>query len=356
MAYVYGNNSAETLNAADGVTNGADWIYGFGGNDAIFGLDGNDNIKGGGGADGIDGGAGWDMIHYSDSAVGVMVSLQTGLGFFGTAQGDQIFNVEHVTGSYYGDLLAGDGGVNILNGIDGNDTLYGAGGNDVLYGGNGNDTLHGGTGGDYLEGGDGVDAVSYSDSAAGVTVNLTNGFAAGGDAVGDTFDSVENVAGSAFNDQISGDASANVLSGLNGADSLNGLGGDDVLHGGNGNDSLTGGMGADVLTGGAGLDFFVFESAAESGLDAASVDEIMDFSIADGDKIVLTAIDANTELDGNQNFTFIGAADYTGAGQIRVVDDGVDTYLAFSTDSDPDNDFSIRLDGLVMPDMNWFIL
>jgi Ca2+-binding RTX toxin-like protein len=356
MAYVYGNGNSETINAADGVTNGADWIYGFGGSDVIFAFGGNDNIKGGGGADTINGGAGWDMIHYTDSDVGVTVSLDEGAGYFGTAAGDSYISVEHVTGSYYGDTLIGDGGVNILNGADGNDALRGGGGNDVLYGGNGADTLRGGAGADTLDGEDGIDTADYTDSSAGIYVHLGNDATAEGDAEGDNLNSIENVNGTAFVDSLWGDAGANVLNGFGGGDSLHGLAGNDTLSGGDGLDMLFGGAGADVLTGGAGTDYFEFVSAAESGLDAASVDEITDFSFAEGDKIILAQIDANTELDGNQAFTFIGTDDYTGAGQIRVVDDGVDTYLAFSTDADPDNDFSIRLDGLVMPDADWFIL
>jgi Ca2+-binding RTX toxin-like protein len=46
MADVFGTNNSETINASDGVTNGADRIFGAGGNDLIFGLDGNDEIKG----------------------------------------------------------------------------------------------------------------------------------------------------------------------------------------------------------------------------------------------------------------------------------------------------------------------
>jgi hypothetical protein len=36
MANVFGTDNSETLNAFDGVTNGADTIFGFGGNDTIF--------------------------------------------------------------------------------------------------------------------------------------------------------------------------------------------------------------------------------------------------------------------------------------------------------------------------------
>ena len=35
MAFVVGTDAAETLDAADGVTNDSDAIYGYGGNDTI---------------------------------------------------------------------------------------------------------------------------------------------------------------------------------------------------------------------------------------------------------------------------------------------------------------------------------
>ncbi|NGO54217.1 hypothetical protein [Allomesorhizobium camelthorni] len=56
MANVFGTDNPETLDANDGVTNGADTIFGFGGDDTIFGLGGNDELKGGGGADTLNGG------------------------------------------------------------------------------------------------------------------------------------------------------------------------------------------------------------------------------------------------------------------------------------------------------------
>src|SRR5262245_61247914 len=101
MAIVYGSNSSETIDAADGVTNGADTIYGYGGNDKIFGLGGNDNILGGAGADEIDGGANIDAAFYTDSGEGVFVSLATGLGNGGTAAGDKLTSIENLYGSAF---------------------------------------------------------------------------------------------------------------------------------------------------------------------------------------------------------------------------------------------------------------
>ena len=51
MADVNGTNNSETINLLDGVTNGYDIIYGYGGDDSIWGLGGDDIINGGAGAD-----------------------------------------------------------------------------------------------------------------------------------------------------------------------------------------------------------------------------------------------------------------------------------------------------------------
>lgn len=82
-------------------------------------------------------------------------------------------------------MLAGAGNDEV-HGQDGNDSLDGGAGNDLLNGGAGNDTLHGGAGNDTYVGGSGLDMIDYSDSAAGVSVNLATGALSGGDAAGDS--------------------------------------------------------------------------------------------------------------------------------------------------------------------------
>ena len=47
MAIVNGTSGSETINGADGVTNGFDVVYGYGGNDAIYGLGGDDALTAG---------------------------------------------------------------------------------------------------------------------------------------------------------------------------------------------------------------------------------------------------------------------------------------------------------------------
>ncbi|MEI2808065.1 Hint domain-containing protein [Albidovulum sp.] len=160
---------------------GADTIYGGSGNDSISAGDGNDavfagtgtdTIIGGAGADLIDGGAGSDTASYADSTAAVNVSLASGAGSGGTAEGDVLSAVENLTGSDQADTLAGSVGANLIAGGDGDDTITGGAGNDTLKGGAGadfadgdagNDSITGGTGNDTLVGGIGADTLSGGD-------------------------------------------------------------------------------------------------------------------------------------------------------------------------------------------------
>lgn len=242
MTVGYTDAQGDQIDGTDGQN---EIIYGFGGDDTIIAGAGNDTILGGVGADSIDGAGGTDTADYSDSGAGVTVDLITGTGTGGTAQGDTLSNIENLTGSDHADVLTGDGHANVLDGRAGDDTLSG---------GAGDDTLIGGAGADSLDGGTGVDTADYSTSGAGVTINLTAGTGAGGDAQGDTLTNIENVTGSDFSDAMLGDGHANVLDGGAGNDTLFGAEGDDTIRGGDGNDSVNGGAGADSLDGGAGRD------------------------------------------------------------------------------------------------------
>ncbi|MEA1832114.1 family 16 glycosylhydrolase [Methylobacterium durans] len=130
--------------------------------------------------------------------------------------------------------------------------------------------------------------------------------------------------GNGLANEIQGNAGANTLSGLGGNDVLNGGGGNDLLLGGEGNDKLHGDAGNDVLIGGlgtdrlygeAGADTFRFTALADS--PYAARDTIVDFDAAEGDTIDLSAIDANSLVAGDQAFTYIGAAAFSAAGQLR---------------------------------------
>lgn len=146
-------------------------------------------------------------------------------------------------------------GVHTFTGTGGADVMTGTSGDDAFFGLGGNDWINGSAGADLINGGDGVDTVDYSASPAAVAVDLLNNFGQGGYAQGDTYQSVENIVGSAFNDWLSGDNGANRLDGGGGDDILTGQGGNDLLVGDEGADQLYGGDGDDYLAGGSGNDY-----------------------------------------------------------------------------------------------------
>jgi hypothetical protein len=87
---------------------GADVIHGGNGDDFIEGGDGYDVIEGGSGADVIDGGDGHDYTTYWHSSAGVTVSLATGVGSGGDAEGDTLISIESLYGSNFDDHLTGN--------------------------------------------------------------------------------------------------------------------------------------------------------------------------------------------------------------------------------------------------------
>ncbi|PZR32255.1 MAG: hypothetical protein DI526_17250 [Caulobacter segnis] len=120
---------------------------------------------------------------------------------------------------------------------------------------------------------------------------------------------------------IRGMGGDDLLRGNGGADFLYGGDGADTLSGGAGNDWLEGGAGADIVMGGAGADRFVLTAVSDS--TAAAQDRFDDFSYAEGDRIDLSAIDANTALTGDQAFRFIGSTAFSGAaGELRATPAG----------------------------------
>jgi Ca2+-binding RTX toxin-like protein len=299
---IFGNDGASTLTGLDG-------------NDILNGNGGDDVLRGGQGADELagrdNGTALGDTATYTDSSVGIVANLATGLGSGGAAQGDTYIEVENVDGSQGNDTLIGDAGGNNLRGV---------GGDDVLRGGAGADTLDGGAG---------TDTASYYTASVGVSVSLATGSGSNGEAQDDSLAGIENLSGSQGNDSLVGNNGANTLQGWSG------------------NDALTGANGKDTLTGGAGSDRFAYAGAAQSAV-GANADRITDFSHAQGDRIDLSAIDASAALAGNQAFSFIGTALYTGvAGQLRYAVAGGVTTIAGDVNGDGTSDFHIQLTGAI---------
>jgi Ca2+-binding RTX toxin-like protein len=173
--FLIGTNLADTINAgagddvafggygSDTINGGAgnDRLYGETGHDRLNGGDGNDTLNGGEGNDTLDGGAGRDIliggngvdtVSYASATRGVMLDLTHG-GVTNDAAGDSYSGIENVTGSAYGDIIAGNNSANVINGGGGDDFLFGMGGDDVINGGDGNNVLRGGAGNDRLNGG-----------------------------------------------------------------------------------------------------------------------------------------------------------------------------------------------------------
>ena len=162
--------------------------------------------------------------------------------------------------------------------------------------------------------------ILLADAVAGIGNGLGNAL------VGNSFDN--RLTGLAGNDTMGGVAGNDLLRGGDGNDGLYGGLGDDILRGGNGNDILRGGAGADNLIGGQGADQFDFDLTSESRRD--EMDTISLFARGQDD-INLTTIDAKTGVASNQNFSFIGAAAFTAAGQVRIVDLGANVRVEVNT-------------------------
>ena len=131
----------------------------------------------------------------------------------------------------------------------------------------------------------------------------------------DKLSNIENINGSAYNDNIIGDHNANILRGIDG---------DDILSGGSGNDTLDGGSGNDTLSGGAGDD--VYEYWGYEGFDVIS--ETSGF-----DTIVFK--EAHNENAG------WGSPFQEGDDLVYVADNGISGFRVTDHFSDPDKSIEL---------------
>jgi Ca2+-binding RTX toxin-like protein len=186
-----------------------------------------------------------------------------------------------------------------------------------LAGGSSDDTFAAQSHAEAFAGLDGIDTVSYEAAGAAVVASLLNPAKNKGFAAGDSYMSVENLRGSAFNDSLAGDNFDNIIEGGAGADRLDGgkavdtasyanaasgvtadllksrnnlgdalgdtyknienlLGSafndtlvgshaDNAIAGGDGDDTIVGNKGIDELTGGLGADTFRFNTTKDGG-------------------------------------------------------------------------------------------
>jgi Ca2+-binding RTX toxin-like protein len=311
----------------------------------LFGEDGNDWLIGGTGGDVMFGGLGDDVYvvdssgdyvgeYYGEGRDLVLSPITYTLGL----NVEQLLLVDsggaiNGTGNTLDNDLYGNRYDNVLRGEDGDDDLDGSLGNDTMYGGRGDDTFHVDQAGDRVfeysnEGFDEVIAtIDYTLAANVERLTLLDS----GGAIAGT--------GNGGDNSLFGNASINVLSGRGGWDLLHGYGGNDTLFGETGNDLLYGDAGADMLYGGTGGDWFFFHSAADT-TDGVRHDHIFDFSSAEGDRILLDGIDANSAVAGDQAFTYIGSAAFTGvAGQLNYLGG----FVQGDTNGDRVADFMIQV-------------
>jgi Ca2+-binding RTX toxin-like protein len=242
----------------------------------------------------------------------------------------------------------------------------------VLIGGGGADVLDGSADSDKMTGGKGNDIYNV-DAFADV---VTEAAGEGNDTILSTVSiaalasNVENIELVFSAPNATGNTLANAITGNGFNNGLKGLDGDDTLSGGGGNDALDGGAGSDLIRGGAGRDIlshdasgsavFDYDALIDSTLDAGGRDLISVF--AAGDKIDVSAIDANELLPKNQAFTFVGASAFTGAGQLRAVQfdfigtSNDRTILLANVDGDATAEMQIDIKGLVAITEDNFIL
>jgi len=383
MAVITGTAGNDTLNG----TSGDDQISGLGGNDILIGGAGADRLDGGAGVDTVDystsaaavnvdfwtntgsggdaagdtyvniekaigsaygdtlvsavpghvlqGGAGNDVYILGVQGVSVVEAAGEGDDTVQTAQGTLSIagyaNVERLT--FTGSVnFVGTGNAldNIITGGIANDTLDGGAGNDQLFGGAGTDILIGGAGADQLDGGDGADNASYSSSTSAVTINLKTGVYTG-DAVGDTFTSIEGFIGTGSADTFVSGSDASFFNGGAGVDTVDyststaavnvdfwtstGSGGDaagdtyaniEKAIGSAYDDLLVSAGPGHVLQGGAGNDVYILGVQGVSVVEAAG----------EGDDTVQTA-QGTLSIAGYANverLTFTGSVNFVGTG------------------------------------------
>ncbi|VVS97178.1 peroxidase family protein [Rhizobium sp. EC-SD404] len=271
-------------------TEGEDILVGRAVADTIIGLGGNDKISAGDGEDAIFGGDGNDIIHAHGNQDEV----------FGGSGNDQI------DAGWGHDTVYGEDGDDILTGAEGSDKLFGGAGDDLFLASVGDEA-------DTYWGGEGIDTIDYAALTEALTINLGNGLNERGSVttaagIRDVIYSIENAIG------------------------------------GGGNDTITASDAINVLDGGDGSDTFRFLSAT-----SANGDTIMNF--APGDRIDISAIDANVSASGKQSFSMASGTTFTAAGQITFEhvtrEDGEFTIVRGNVDADNAAEFQFGLKGRI---------
>ncbi len=335
-----GTANPETINGLGG----NDKLSGLAGNDTLNGGDGVDTLDGGAGNDQLKGNAGNDVYIVGTGDI-VTESASQGTDLVKSSISYTLpANVENLTltgttaingtGNTLANIITGNTANNILNGSTGADQLKGNTGNDtyvvdnagdivtesanagtdlvkssvtytlpanvenltltgttaingignslvnIINGNTANNTLNGSTGADQLKGNTGNDTYVV-DNAGDIVTESAN---AGTDLVKSsvTYTLPANVENLTLTGTTAINGTGNTLANI-----ITGNTANNTLKGGDGNDSFNGGAANDPLTGGLGADKFIYNTNAAFTTSAVGVDTITDFTIAQGDKIVL---------------------------------------------------------------------
>ncbi|UWQ15749.1 M10 family metallopeptidase C-terminal domain-containing protein [Aliiroseovarius sp. M344] len=339
-------------------------------------------IADGGGRDTLDF-SGWSANQVIDLTISSAARGKPTLSDIGGLKGNLALAVgtviENAVGGFGNDKIIGNQAFNRLRGGDGNDLIYSKSGSDLVYGEDGNDKLYAASGDDLYDGGVGSDWIMFT-GVSRVYVDLDHVGSQNTGYGSDTLVGIEHVYGGQASDRIFGSSENNVILGNNGHDLLSGDAGKDQLFGGNhndmlvggddndrlfgqnhhdklfggaGGDNIQGGHGADILDGGEGRDYlyagvdihkdvFVFRDINESAVGAGR-DRVFQFDSGEDD-FHFRQIDANTNVDGNQNFSF--SLNGARAHSVWVLDTGNVSYVRADVDGDAVADFDIEVAGV----------
>ena len=200
------------------------------------------------------------------------------------------------------DLMATGPLTSEIHGLAGNDTLIGTTVVDYLRGDDGNDSISGGSLFDDANGNMGADTIHGND--------------------GDDYS-----VGGKDDDVLFGDNGADIVWGNLGDDTCDGGDGNDQVRGGQGNDSVAGGAGDDFVSGDRGNDTISGGAGADlfHGSQDAGIDRVLDFSLAQGDRVqldpgttyTLSQVGADTVIDmgGGHQMILVGV-------QLSMLPDG----------------------------------
>jgi serralysin len=228
---------------------------------------------------------GRDTFNFSGYSSNQVIDLRPGFfsdvgGFRGNVAIARGVDIEDAIGGAGADLMTG-------NNLD--NRLTAGGGSDTVFGGDGADTILEASGANYLRGDAGNDSVSGGTGFDDINGNMGNDTLRGND--GEDW-----VVGGRDNDLLFGDAAFDIVYGNMGNDTVDGGAGNDWVRGGQGDDSVQAGSGddwvwgdrgSDTLSGGAGADLFY-------SFAGAGIDRIIDFSVAEGDRLKLEGSPSRT--------------------------------------------------------------